>query len=137
MSLKEEVLVAQKKLPGSIPGLAIVQVGGRDDSNVYIRMKIRAAAEIGIVAEHVKLPKSTTEHELLSKVLDQVIEAWVHKFNFFTIFQLDALNNDPNVHGIIVQMPLDCDNPVDSDLVTDYVSPEKDVDGWVYCGFSA
>lgn len=46
--------------------------------------------------------------------------------------QLDELNNDSNIHGIIVQMPLDCDNPIDSDLVTDYVSPEKDVDGYVH-----
>lgn len=45
--------------------------------------------------------------------------------------QLDELNTDPNVHGIIVQMPLDCDEKIDSDLVTDYVSPEKDVDGLV------
>lgn len=43
--------------------------------------------------------------------------------------QLKELNNDPNVHGIIVQMPLDSENKIDSDLVTDYVSPEKDVDG--------
>lgn len=43
--------------------------------------------------------------------------------------QLDVLNNDPNVHGIIVQMPLDSVNVINSDLVTDYVSPEKDVDG--------
>lgn len=66
--MKVDVLAAQSKLPGSAPGLAIVQVGGRDDSNVYIRMKIRAAAEIGIVAEHIKLPKTATEHELLNKV---------------------------------------------------------------------
>lgn len=46
-------------------------------------------------------------------------------------FQLDELNKDPNVHGIIVQMPLDSDNKIDSDLVTDYVDPEKDVDGLV------
>lgn len=46
-------------------------------------------------------------------------------------FQLDKLNNDPNVHGIIVQMPLDSENKIDSDLVTDYVSAEKDVDGYV------
>lgn len=57
-----------KKLPGFRPGLAIVQVGGREDSNVYIRMKLKAATEIGIYAEHVQLPKSITEGELLSKV---------------------------------------------------------------------
>ena len=63
-----DVLAAQEKLPGSAPGLAIVQVGGRADSNVYIRMKIKAAAEIGINAEHVQLPLSTTQQELLAKV---------------------------------------------------------------------
>lgn len=51
-----------------VPGLRIVQVGGREDSNVYIRMKIKAAQEIGINAEHVKLPRSITELELLDKV---------------------------------------------------------------------
>lgn len=74
-NLKVDVLSAQSKLPGSAPGLAIVQVGGRDDSNVYIRMKIRAAAEIGIVAEHIKLPKTATEHELLHKVSRNTIQA--------------------------------------------------------------
>lgn len=51
-----------------VPGLRIVQVGGREDSNVYIRMKIKAAQEIGIDAVHVKLPRSITELELLDKV---------------------------------------------------------------------
>lgn len=58
-----------KKLPGFRPGLAIVQVGGREDSNVYIRMKLKAATEIGIYAEHVQLPKTITEAELLTKVI--------------------------------------------------------------------
>lgn len=58
----------QNKHPTLVPGLAIVQVGGRDDSNVYIRMKIRAAAEIGIEAQHVKLPRTITQNELLAKV---------------------------------------------------------------------
>lgn len=66
-------MAAQQKLPGSAPGLAIVQVGGRQDSNVYIRMKIKAAAEIGINAEHVQLPKSTSEHELLSRVWNLIV----------------------------------------------------------------
>lgn len=57
-----------KKQPGFRPGLAIVQVGGREDSNVYIRMKLKAAAEIGIYAEHVQFPKTITEEELLLKV---------------------------------------------------------------------
>lgn len=67
-SLKKDVMKLGKKLPGFRPGLAIVQVGGREDSNVYIRMKLKAATEIGIHAEHVLLPKSITEGELLTKV---------------------------------------------------------------------
>lgn len=56
------------KLPGFCPGLAIVQVGGREDSNVYIRMKIKAANDIGIEVNHLKLPRTTTEQELMNKV---------------------------------------------------------------------
>jgi len=104
-----EVRELRSKVPDLVPKLAIVQVGGREDSNVYIRMKIKAANEIGMEAEHVKLPKSTTQHELLSR--------------------LRKLNDDPNIHGIIVQMPLDSDNKIDSHLVTDSVDPSKDVDG--------
>ncbi|XP_044744423.1 C-1-tetrahydrofolate synthase, cytoplasmic isoform X2 [Coccinella septempunctata] len=108
-NLKQDVSKLKNLLPDFKPGLAIVQVGGREDSNVYIRMKIKAASEIGINSEHVKLPRNTTESQLLSK--------------------LEQLNNDPNVHGIIVQMPLDSENDINSHLITDSVSPEKDVDG--------
>lgn len=67
-SLKKDVSELAKKLPGFRPGLAIVQVGGREDSNVYIRMKLKAATEIGIYAEHIQIAKSITEGELLAKV---------------------------------------------------------------------
>ncbi|KAG8228438.1 hypothetical protein J437_LFUL003915 [Ladona fulva] len=107
--LTKEVAELKSQLPNFTPGLAIVQVGGREDSNVYIRMKIKAASEIGIVATHVKLPKSTTQTQLLAK--------------------LKELNDDPYTHGIIVQMPLDSENVIDSHLITDSVSPDKDVDG--------
>lgn len=60
--------VSQLTSVGCQPGLAIVQVGGREDSNVYIRTKLKIASEIGIHAEHIQLPKSITEHELISKV---------------------------------------------------------------------
>lgn len=62
--LAQDVLKMKQDLPGFRPGLAIVQVGGREDSNVYIRMKMKAATEIGIEAEHLRLPKSTTEAEV-------------------------------------------------------------------------
>nr|CAD7402993.1 unnamed protein product [Timema cristinae] len=60
-SLRRDVAELQEKLPGLKPGLAIVQVGGREDSNVYIRMKIKAASDIGIEAHHLKLPRTITE----------------------------------------------------------------------------
>ncbi|KAF3421498.1 hypothetical protein E2986_02741 [Frieseomelitta varia] len=107
--LCKDVKTLNEKLPNYVPGLAIVQVGNREDSNVYIRMKIKAATEIGILVDHVKLSNAITEVELINK--------------------LNKLNNDPTIHGIIVQMPLDSINKIDSHLVTDLVSPEKDVDG--------
>lgn len=99
----------KEKLPDFVPGLAIVQVGAREDSNVYIKMKTNAAREIGIDVQRCQLPNTTTEIELINKVT--------------------KLNNDPNVHGIIVQMPLDSINKINSHLITDLVSPTKDVDG--------
>lgn len=108
-SLAKDVANLKTKLPDFTPGLAIVQVGGRQDSNVYIRMKVKAASDIGINARHVQLPNTTTETELINEV--------------------NKLNNDPNIHGIIVQMPLDSVNEINSHLITDLVSPAKDVDG--------
>ena len=61
-----------------------IQVGDREDSNVYIRMKMKNAAEVGIAAQHVKLPRTTTHRQLLD--------------------ELERLNNDDAVHGIILQV---------------------------------
>ncbi|XP_018368197.1 PREDICTED: C-1-tetrahydrofolate synthase, cytoplasmic [Trachymyrmex cornetzi] len=107
--LIKDVSVLKEQLPDFAPGLAIVQVGAREDSNVYIKMKINAAREIGINVRRCQLPNTTTEIELINKVT--------------------KLNNDPNIHGIIVQMPLDSVNKINSHLITDLVSPNKDVDG--------
>ncbi|CAB3382311.1 Hypothetical predicted protein [Cloeon dipterum] len=107
--LKKRVEALGQKLPGFRPGLAIVQVGGREDSNVYIRMKLKNAEAIGINATHVKLPRSATEVEVLLK--------------------LNELNQDPNIHGIIVQMPPDSEHYINPHTITDAVNPEKDVDG--------
>ncbi|KAK4024102.1 hypothetical protein OUZ56_009492 [Daphnia magna] len=72
-------------------------------------MKLKAAKNIGIIAKHIVLPSSTNEIELLGI--------------------LSHLNLDPHVHGVIVQMPLDCVNSINSNLITDSVFPNKDVDG--------
>ena len=76
--LKAEVARMRETVPDFAPGLAIVQVGGREDSNVYIRMKIKAASDIGIVAQHVKLPKSITEIEVILIYFLRLVKA---KFN--------------------------------------------------------
>jgi methylenetetrahydrofolate dehydrogenase (NADP+)/methenyltetrahydrofolate cyclohydrolase/formyltetrahydrofolate synthetase len=107
--LKKQVEELKNNDPNFKAGLVIVQVGGREDSNVYIRMKLKAAEEIGITASCLKLDRSTTQLELLRKIRE--------------------LNEDPDVHGIIVQMPLDTTESIDSHLITDAVSAEKDVDG--------
>lgn len=91
------------------PKLTIVQVGDREDSNVYIRMKIKFAESSGVLAQHLRLPNTTTEDELVSEI--------------------DRLNHDESVHGIIVQLPLDSLNSISTDKITNLVSPDKDVDG--------
>lgn len=92
------------------PKLAIVQVGGREDSNVYIRMKILFAESIGATAELVKLDRDVSEQDVADKVMQ--------------------LNQDDSVHGIITQLPFDCSpNKIDSDKIVNLIDPKKDVDG--------
>lgn len=91
------------------PKLAIVQVGGREDSNIYIRMKVQFAESIGASAELVKFSRESSQEELLRKI--------------------DELNRDDSVHGIITQLPFDTTSKIDSDLVVNAVDPRKDVDG--------
>lgn len=91
------------------PKLVIVQVGGREDSNVYIRMKTQFAESIGASAELVKLARDVTEEELASKIR--------------------ALNQDTSVHGVITQLPFDCSTKINSDYIVNLIDPMKDVDG--------
>uniref|UniRef100_A0A2K6EGI0 C-1-tetrahydrofolate synthase, cytoplasmic n=1 Tax=Propithecus coquereli TaxID=379532 RepID=A0A2K6EGI0_PROCO len=64
--LKNEVTQMKEQVPGFTPGLAILQVGERDDSNLYINVKLKAAEEVGIKATHIKLPRTATETEVSS-----------------------------------------------------------------------
>ncbi|BFZ07308.1 hypothetical protein BsWGS_10347 [Bradybaena similaris] len=107
--IKNEITALQSKFPDFLPGLAIVQVGNREDSNVYIGQKLKSAEEVGVRAEHIKLPRSSSQYEVLACI--------------------DRLNNDTTVHGIIVQLPLDSENPIDAHLVTNAILQSKDVDG--------
>jgi len=107
--VRREVAEAAAKLAGEgmRPGLAVVLVGEDPASQVYVRMKTRACEEAGIAARDVKLPADTPQEEL---------EALV-----------DELNGDPEVHGILVQLPLPGD--LDETRVVERIRPEKDVDG--------
>ncbi|XP_056112227.1 C-1-tetrahydrofolate synthase, cytoplasmic [Rhinichthys klamathensis goyatoka] len=107
--LKKEVAEMKTQFPGFRPGLVVLQVGDRDDSNLYISMKLKAAAEIGINANHIRLPETATEDEVLQSIV--------------------AVNENPAVHGLIVQLPLDSIGPINTEKVTNAVAPEKDVDG--------
>lgn len=107
--LKNQVTRMQEQVPGFTPGLAILQVGDRDDSNLYINVKLKAAEEIGIKATHIKLPRTSTESEVLKYVI--------------------SLNEDASVHGFIVQLPLDSENSINTEAVINAIAPEKDVDG--------
>ncbi len=91
-----------------VPGLAVVLVGEDPASQVYVRMKEKRAAEVGIRSfEHV-LPESVTEKELVTLV--------------------EGLNDDPAVHGILVQLPLP--GGIDATRVLEAIAPAKDVDGF-------
>ncbi len=92
---------------GRRPGLAVVQVGDDHASSIYVRNKRRSCEETGIESFAHDLPASTSENELL---------ALIH-----------ALNLDPRVDGILVQLPLP--KGLDSNRVIDAIDPLKDVDG--------
>ncbi|XP_039325290.1 C-1-tetrahydrofolate synthase, cytoplasmic isoform X2 [Saimiri boliviensis] len=107
--LKNQVTQLKEQVPGFTPGLAILQVGNRDDSNLYINVKLKAAEEIGIRATHIKLPRTTTESEVIKYIT--------------------SLNEDSTIHGFIVQLPLDSENSINTEEVVNAIVPEKDVDG--------
>ena len=108
--IKAELKIRVEKLRAKNiePGLAVVIVGEDPASRVYVNMKKKACAEIGIYSEEHALPESIAQQELLDLV---------HK-----------LNNDPGIHGILVQLPLP--PHIDEDEIIFAINPEKDVDGF-------
>ncbi|MCX7890754.1 MAG: bifunctional methylenetetrahydrofolate dehydrogenase/methenyltetrahydrofolate cyclohydrolase FolD [Burkholderiales bacterium] len=93
---------------GCRPGLAVVIVGDDPASRAYVRNKIRACAELGLHSEQVELPAEASEAELLARIA--------------------ALNADPAIHGILVQLPLP--KHIAAERVILAIAPEKDVDGF-------
>jgi methylenetetrahydrofolate dehydrogenase (NADP+) / methenyltetrahydrofolate cyclohydrolase len=100
--------VARLKGQGIVPGLAVVLVGEDPASQVYVRSKGKQTVEVGMASFEHKLPADTSESDLLAVVR--------------------ALNADPAVHGILVQLPLP--GHLNSDLVINAIDPAKDVDGF-------
>ncbi len=96
------------KQKGITPGLAVVLVGENPASQVYVRNKVKACQESGLHSVLEQHPASMTEAALL---------ALVH-----------TLNNDPSIHGILVQLPLPAH--IDAQKVIESISPAKDVDGF-------
>ncbi len=93
---------------GIVPGLAVVLVGENPASQVYVRNKVKACQDSGLHSVLEQYPATLSEAELLARV--------------------DALNRDPAIHGILVQLPLPAH--IDAQKVIEAISPEKDVDGF-------
>ena len=96
------------KAQGITPGLAVVLVGENAASQVYVRNKVKACQESGLHSVLEQYPASTPEDALLARI--------------------DALNRDPAIHGILVQLPLPAH--IDAQKVIEAISPAKDVDGF-------
>ena len=104
--IKERVAVHREKID-KVPGLAVVLVGSRRDSQTYVNMKKKACAAAGILSVGYDFEDTITEEELLDTV--------------------ERLNQDPSINGILIQLPLP--NHIDQDKVLQAVDPHKDVDG--------
>jgi methylenetetrahydrofolate dehydrogenase (NADP+)/methenyltetrahydrofolate cyclohydrolase/formyltetrahydrofolate synthetase len=106
--LAAEVTALKRAHAGFQPTLAIVQLGTRRDSSAYVNAKMKATEECGLKTRKVHLDETTTQEQLEK--------------------ELHRLNEDPSVHGIIVQMPLP--KHIDSKVIVDLVDWKKDVDGF-------
>ena len=99
-----------KEKYGITPGLAVIIVGENPASQVYVRNKHKACTELGFYSEGVEMPETTTREELLAEI--------------------DRLNKDEKIHGILVQLPLPkALQPYESEVL-EAIDPLKDVDGF-------
>ena len=109
--LRDSLAVEVKQLQderGITPGLTVILVGEDPASQVYVRNKVRQTKEVGMISNEIRMPAETSQQALLD--------------------ELDKLNTDPAVHGILVQLPLP--KHIDEALIIDTILPEKDVDGF-------
>ena len=106
-NLKKEIDYLRTKID-KVPGLAVVQIGNVAASNVYVKAKTKSAEEVGIKIFDHHLPEETTEEELLKIV--------------------ESLNNQNDVNGILVQLPLP--KHINEQIILDSIHPDKDADGF-------
>ena len=108
--IREEIKVEVEdmKKDGITPGLAVILVGNDPASQTYVKMKKNASAEVGIYSVVHEFPETISEKELLSTI--------------------DMINENPNIHGLLIQLPLP--KHIDTTKVLERVSPSKDVDGF-------
>ncbi len=104
--LKEQCQELKKQ--GVHAGLAVVLVGNDPASATYVNMKDKACQKVGINSKKINLPEQTSQEELL-KIIDD-------------------LNNDDEIHGILIQLPLP--KHFDTNKILEAISPQKDVDGF-------
>lgn len=108
--IKEEKLTELKKEISSLerkPGIAIIQVGNDNASNVYVKSKEKFAKELGCIFNHIKFDEDAIEEDILKKI--------------------DELNNDKNIDGILVQMPIP--KHLNSSKIQNRIIHSKDIDG--------
>ena len=105
--LNKEVLSLKAK-HNKIPGLTVILIGDMAPSQIYVRMKEKAAKEVGLKSEVIKYPETVEEKTVLNKI--------------------DELNKDESVSGILVQLPLP--KHIDKQKVIEKILPSKDVDGF-------
>jgi methylenetetrahydrofolate dehydrogenase (NADP+)/methenyltetrahydrofolate cyclohydrolase len=105
--LRQEVLVLKAKL-NKIPGLTVILIGDMAPSQIYVRMKEKAANEVGLKSEVIRYPEAVEEKTVLDKIKE--------------------LNKDESISGILVQLPLP--KHIDKQKVIETILPGKDVDGF-------
>jgi methylenetetrahydrofolate dehydrogenase (NADP+)/methenyltetrahydrofolate cyclohydrolase len=105
--LRNDIATKVEKLDRA-PGLAVILVGDDPASTIYVRNKDNACKEVGFYSEKINKSANITQQELLDEVI--------------------RLNNDDKIDGILVQLPLP--KNLDTNLVIETISPEKDVDGF-------
>ena len=105
--VKSEVEILKEK-EGMVPGLAVVIVGDDPASHAYVSMKEKACKKVGLYSIAHKMPNSITQDEIIAIIT--------------------MMNNNPHIHGILVQLPLP--PQIDTDKILEVIDPKKDVDGF-------